>query len=120
MIGMNGHRREAKEVRGGHNEVYVLEFHGPLHKIITVNVSVKAVFDAVFMKHVDYLTTDKIGENGREVKKNEKLLVALTAFSRLLLEPLSLFKAHFEPHSLAVDDLLIFGLGISHRSSAEP
>ena len=111
---MNGHRREGKKVRSGHNEVDALEFNRSLHKIISVDVTVKAVFDAVFVEHVDYLTAEEVGENGREVKESEKLFATLSALGSFRLQTLALLKTHFETHRLAVDYLFIVGLGVAN------
>ena len=72
---MNRHWSEGKKVGCRHNKVDSFEFQSSRHEIIPVDVTVKAIFDVVFVKHVDYLTAYEIGENGREVKKNQGFLV---------------------------------------------
>ena len=90
---MNWHRGEGKEVGSGHNEVDAFKFNSSRHKIITVNVTVEAIFNTVFVKHVDYLAADEVGENGGEMQEREKLLVVLASLGGILLKTLALVKA---------------------------
>ena len=113
---MNRHRSEGKEVGRGQNEVDFLEIERSRHEIITVNVTVKAVFDAVFVEHVDNLAADKIVVNGGKVKENEELLFALAPVGRIGLQALAFLKTQLKAHSLAVYDLIIVWQGVSHRA----
>ena len=66
-------------IGGAHHEIDAFKLHFSRHSVHTVNVSVIAGFDIVFVQNIQDLAANKIAPYGREVEEEKNWFIGFAA-----------------------------------------
>ena len=88
-------------VCGTHDEINAFKLRFSRNSVHTVNVSVIASFNVIFLQHVNNLAANEIAPDGREVEEEKNGFIFFTA------QPDSFIKAHTQANDLTVNDATV-------------